>query len=110
MTIRNLHKGFGEFEVLNGITFDVMKGNIVCMIRLPTGFALIPHIFPDALLAMAADPKQPNFGGVCIRAAIRRRSARQTVHRRRSEAGETPSIRHLARGSAPRPNAGRKTR
>ena len=32
VAIRDVHKSFGEFEVLKGITFDVMKGDVICII------------------------------------------------------------------------------
>ena len=32
VAIRDVHKSFGDIEVLKGITFDVMKGDVVCII------------------------------------------------------------------------------
>ena len=32
VAIRDVHKKFGDFEVLKGISFDVMKGDVVCII------------------------------------------------------------------------------
>jgi polar amino acid transport system ATP-binding protein len=32
VAIRDVHKQFGDFEVLKGISFDVMKGDVVCII------------------------------------------------------------------------------
>jgi polar amino acid transport system ATP-binding protein len=32
VAIRDVHKSFGDFEVLKGITFDVMKGDVICII------------------------------------------------------------------------------
>jgi polar amino acid transport system ATP-binding protein len=32
VSIRDVHKSFGDFEVLKGITFDVMKGDVICII------------------------------------------------------------------------------
>ncbi len=32
VAIRDVHKSFGDFTVLKGITFDVMKGDVVCII------------------------------------------------------------------------------
>ena len=36
VAIRDVHKSFGELEVLRGVTFDVMKGEVVCIIG-PSG-------------------------------------------------------------------------
>jgi len=32
VAIRDVHKSFGDFEVLKGISFDVMKGDVICII------------------------------------------------------------------------------
>ncbi len=36
VSIRDLHKSFGNLEVLKGVSFDVMKGEVVCVIG-PSG-------------------------------------------------------------------------
>ena len=36
VSIKDVHKSFGELEVLKGISFDVMKGEVVCIIG-PSG-------------------------------------------------------------------------
>ena len=36
VSIRNVHKSFGDLEVLKGISMDVMKGEVVCIIG-PSG-------------------------------------------------------------------------
>jgi polar amino acid transport system ATP-binding protein len=36
VSIQGVHKRFGDFEVLRGVTFDVMKGDVVCVIG-PSG-------------------------------------------------------------------------
>lgn len=36
VSIKNVHKSFGDLEVLKGISFDVMKGEVVCIIG-PSG-------------------------------------------------------------------------
>ncbi|MCB2101451.1 MAG: amino acid ABC transporter ATP-binding protein [Rhodobacterales bacterium] len=36
VSIRDVHKSFGELEVLKGVTLDVMKGEVVCIIG-PSG-------------------------------------------------------------------------
>ncbi len=36
ISIKDVHKSFGNLEVLKGITFDVMKGEVVCVIG-PSG-------------------------------------------------------------------------
>ena len=36
VSIRDVHKSFGELEVLRGVSFDVMKGEVVCVIG-PSG-------------------------------------------------------------------------
>ncbi len=36
VSIRDVHKSFGKLEVLKGITFDVMKGEVICVIG-PSG-------------------------------------------------------------------------
>ena len=36
VSIRDVHKSFGEVEVLKGVSFDVMKGEVVCVIG-PSG-------------------------------------------------------------------------
>jgi polar amino acid transport system ATP-binding protein len=36
VSIKNLHKSFGELEVIRGISFDVMRGEVICIIG-PSG-------------------------------------------------------------------------
>ena len=36
ISVRNVHKSFGDFEVLKGVSFDVMKGEVICIIG-PSG-------------------------------------------------------------------------
>lgn len=36
VSIKDLHKSFGELEVLKGVSFDVMKGEVICIIG-PSG-------------------------------------------------------------------------
>jgi polar amino acid transport system ATP-binding protein len=36
VSIRDVHKAFGDFEVLKGVSFEVMKGEVVCVIG-PSG-------------------------------------------------------------------------
>ena len=36
VSIKNLHKSFGDLEVLKGVSFDVMKGEVICIIG-PSG-------------------------------------------------------------------------
>ena len=36
VSVKNLHKSFGDLEVLKGISFDVMKGEVICIIG-PSG-------------------------------------------------------------------------
>ena len=36
VSLKNVHKSFGSLEVLKGITFDVMKGEVICIIG-PSG-------------------------------------------------------------------------
>ena len=36
VSIKNLHKSFGELEVLKGVSLDVMKGEVICVIG-PSG-------------------------------------------------------------------------
>ncbi|TPE51615.1 amino acid ABC transporter ATP-binding protein [Amaricoccus solimangrovi] len=36
VSLRNVRKSFGDFEVLKGISFDVMKGEVICIIG-PSG-------------------------------------------------------------------------
>ncbi len=36
VAIKDVHKSFGELEVLNGVSFDVMKGEVICIIG-PSG-------------------------------------------------------------------------
>ena len=37
VSLNNVHKSFGELEVLKGISFDVMKGEVICIIG-PSGY------------------------------------------------------------------------
>ena len=36
VSIRNVHKSFGDLKVLNGVSLDVMKGDVICIIG-PSG-------------------------------------------------------------------------
>jgi polar amino acid transport system ATP-binding protein len=36
VSIKDVHKSFGELEVLKGVTLDVMKGEVICIIG-PSG-------------------------------------------------------------------------
>jgi polar amino acid transport system ATP-binding protein len=36
VSLKDVHKSFGDLEVLKGITFDVMKGEVICIIG-PSG-------------------------------------------------------------------------
>lgn len=36
VAVKDLHKSFGELEVLKGVSFDVMKGEVICIIG-PSG-------------------------------------------------------------------------
>jgi len=36
VSVKDVHKSFGDLEVLKGITFDVMKGEVICIIG-PSG-------------------------------------------------------------------------
>ena len=36
VSIRDVHKSFGDLQVLKGVTFDVMKGEVICIIG-PSG-------------------------------------------------------------------------
>ena len=36
VSIKNVHKSFGELKVLNGVSLDVMKGDVICIIG-PSG-------------------------------------------------------------------------
>ncbi len=36
VSIKDVHKSFGDLEVLKGISFDVMKGEVICIIG-PSG-------------------------------------------------------------------------
>ena len=36
VSIKNLHKSFGALEVLKGVSLDVMKGEVICIIG-PSG-------------------------------------------------------------------------
>lgn len=36
VSIKNLHKSFGDLKVLNGVSLDVMKGDVICIIG-PSG-------------------------------------------------------------------------
>ena len=36
VSLKNVYKSFGPLEVLKGITFDVMKGEVICIIG-PSG-------------------------------------------------------------------------
>ena len=36
VSVKDVHKSFGELEVLKGISFDVMKGEVICIIG-PSG-------------------------------------------------------------------------
>ena len=32
VSIKDVHKAFGELEVLKGVSLDVMKGEVICII------------------------------------------------------------------------------
>jgi polar amino acid transport system ATP-binding protein len=36
VSIKNVHKAFGDLEVLKGVSFDIMKGEVICIIG-PSG-------------------------------------------------------------------------
>lgn len=36
VSLRDVHKSFGDLKVLNGVSFDVMKGDVICIIG-PSG-------------------------------------------------------------------------
>jgi len=36
VSINNVHKSFGKLQVLNGVSLDVMKGDVICIIG-PSG-------------------------------------------------------------------------
>mgnify|MGYP000096933872 CR=1 FL=1 len=36
VSIKNVYKSFGSLDVLNGVTLDVMKGDVICIIG-PSG-------------------------------------------------------------------------
>mgnify|MGYP003987694335 FL=1 len=36
VSIRNVHKSFGDLEVLKGVSLDVKKGEVICIIG-PSG-------------------------------------------------------------------------
>ncbi|HCP35120.1 MAG TPA: hypothetical protein DIT94_12065, partial [Deltaproteobacteria bacterium] len=36
VSLKDVHKSFGDLEVLKGISFDVMKGEVICIIG-PSG-------------------------------------------------------------------------
>ena len=36
VSLKDVHKSFGDFEVLKGISFDVKKGEVICIIG-PSG-------------------------------------------------------------------------
>jgi len=36
VSIKNVHKAFGDLKVLNGVSLDVMKGEVICIIG-PSG-------------------------------------------------------------------------
>ena len=36
VSIQDVHKSFGELEVLKGVSLDVMKGEVICIIG-PSG-------------------------------------------------------------------------
>ncbi|HAF88801.1 MAG TPA: peptide ABC transporter ATP-binding protein, partial [Deltaproteobacteria bacterium] len=36
VSVKDVHKSFGKLEVLKGINFDVMKGEVICIIG-PSG-------------------------------------------------------------------------
>ena len=36
VSLKDVHKSFGDLEVLKGVSFDVMKGEVICIIG-PSG-------------------------------------------------------------------------
>ena len=36
VSLKNVHKSFGDLEVLKGVSIDVMKGEVICIIG-PSG-------------------------------------------------------------------------
>ena len=55
VSLNNVYKSFGELEVLKGISFDVMKGEVICIIG-PSGSG------KSTLMAIAGCLSQPTSG------------------------------------------------
>ena len=79
--VRNLTKNFGELKVLNDISFNIKKGEFICVVG-PTGCGkttflnLLTRILqPSAgnlyIDGEPADPKKTQFG-FCLSGAVRR--------------------------------------
>jgi len=67
VSIKNLHKSFGELEVLKGVTFDVMKSEVICVIG-PSGsgkstlLRAMAGLLPVAGGKIAFDDPEGEFG------------------------------------------------
>ncbi|MBK1669573.1 peptide ABC transporter ATP-binding protein [Rhodovibrio sodomensis] len=78
VAIRNVHKSFGDFEVLRGITFDVMKGDVICIIGasgsgkstlLRCINALVP-IDSGSIKVEGQEVHQPNLNTLALRKKV----------------------------------------
>lgn len=78
VSIRDVHKSFGAIEVLKGITFDVAKGEVVCVIG-PSGsgkstlLRLINALIPfdgGSILVEGQEVRDPNLDKLALRRKI----------------------------------------
>jgi polar amino acid transport system ATP-binding protein len=78
VSIRDVHKSFGAFEVLKGITFDVAKGEVVCVIG-PSGsgkstlLRLINALIPfdgGSILVEGQEVRDPNLDKLSLRRKV----------------------------------------
>ncbi len=78
VSIRNVHKAFGDLEVLKGVSLDVMKGEVICIIG-PSGSGkstlircinALNDIQQGSILVEGQEVNDPNFDKLELRKKV----------------------------------------